>query len=417
MRLSDFIVQRLDDILIAWVDSIRRTVPVAEALGDAALRDNAQAILLAVAQAVAGNADLESLDALTRATCVHAADRVAQGFTLDQMASEFRAVRADVIRRWTDEVHDFSRQAHDEQMRFNDVLDHAVAGSTAHYAARLERARDLFLGVLGHDLRTPLAAISHSASLLRRVDTSAAQRREAIERIAKSAGRMDLMIQDLLDFTRSRLGTQLPVNRVPCSLEELARQVIDELAALHPGVTIALDASGDSRGRWDSERVMQLLSNLVDNAIRHRVGDAPVTVALRGEPDRVAISVHNVGDPIPPSEQKAIFDPLRRGINQDVTPSPIASSAGLGLGLYIARQIAVAHGGDVRLTSTPEDGTRFVATLARGAGEEVGARIAEEVGGANIAEEADERVDERASERADQRASAPESGGGSAGHP
>jgi signal transduction histidine kinase len=222
--------------------------------------------------------------------------------------------------------------------------------------------------VLGHDLRTPLAAITHSASLLRRGDTTDGQRSEAVDRIAKSAGRMDLMIQDLLDFTRSRLGTQLPMKAGPANLEEVGRQAVDELTALNPHIPIVIRTSGDLAGQWDRERVMQLLSNLLDNAIRHRAGEEPVTVELSGEDHRVSISVHNVGQVVPPGEQEVIFDPLRRGINREANPPAGASSAGLGLGLYIARQIALAHGGDVRLTSTAQTGTRFVATLARVAG-------------------------------------------------
>jgi signal transduction histidine kinase len=365
MRLSDFIVNHVDDILATWIASIRSSVPIAASLDDAALRDDAPAILAAIAQSLEHGPDSQTRAVLGDAACVHAARRVAQGFTLDQMASEFRAVRSDVIGRWTQEVRDFSREAHEEQIRFNDSLDHALASSTSHYALRLERARDLFLGVLGHDLRTPLAAISHSASLLGRSDATPDQRVDAIERIAKSAGRMNLLIQDLLDFTRSRLGTQLPMKPVACDLEKTAKQVLDELAALNPGTRIAFRPGGDLHGTWDCERVMQLLCNLVDNAIRHRSGNSPVTVELVGADEQVSISVHNVGQVIPPSEQRAIFDPLRRGIHHDAGKSQAGGSGGLGLGFYIARQIAVAHGGEVSLTSTPQDGTRFVATLAR----------------------------------------------------
>ncbi len=368
MRLAEFIVDRLDDILASWVAFIRHTVPVAEGLEDAVLRDDAQALLAAVARAVAGDFDAPNLAALGQAACVHAASRVAQGFTLDQMAAEFHALRSDVICRWTTQLRVFTRQVHEEQIRFNDVIDQALAGSTTHYAMRLEHARDLFLGVLGHDLRTPLAAISHSAALLQRGDTTEAQRSEAADRIAKSADRMDLMIQDLLDFTRSRLGAQLPMKAAPADLEAIARQVVDELSALNPDATVAFRTSGNLAGAWDRERVMQLLSNLLDNAIRHRTGGEPVTVELGGADDRVSISVHNVGAVIPPAEQEAIFDPLRRGVNQAPIPPTVGSSAGLGLGLYIARQIAISHGGDVRLTSTAETGTRFVATLDRIAG-------------------------------------------------
>lgn len=364
MRLSDFIVDRTDDILAGWIDFIRRTVPAAQAVGDAALLSDPQSILTAVARAVEGG-NAQALETLSQAASLHAANRADQGFTLDQMSAEFRAVRSDIIRRWTGELREFGRRTHDEQIRFNDVLDQASAGAASHYAAHLERGRDLFLGVLGHDLRTPLAAISHSASLLRRAGTTSEQRAEAVERIVKSAGRMGLMIQELLDFTRSRLGTQLPMNPVTCDLEDIAKQVLDELSALNPGIVLAIKTRGDLSGRWDSDRVMQLLSNLLDNAIRHHTGDGPVTVQLRGEMDHVSIAVHNVGRPIPAAEQKAIFDPLRRGIDPGERQPPSSGSAGLGLGLYIARQIAVAHGGDVRLESTTEQGTSFVATLAR----------------------------------------------------
>ena len=368
MRLADFIVTHLDDILSTWIGRVRQAVPVAESCDDAALREGARDLLAAAAYALKAGAGPQSMGAVADAAKAHAARRVAQGFSLDQMIAEYRAVRSDVMRRWTDAVREFSREAHDDQVRFNDVLDRAVAASTAHYASRLELARDLFLGALGHDLRTPLAAIAHSASLLRRGDAAKEQRAEAVDRIAKSAQRMDLMIQDLLDFTRSRLGTQLPMNPVPCDLEEIARQALDELAAFHPGTSIVFNPSGNLHGTWDCDRVMQLLSNLVDNAIRHCTGEEPVTVELHGKADEISISVHNVGQVIPPSEQKAIFDPLRRGMHQDPKQPPPGSTAGLGLGLYIAQQIATAHGGGIQLTSTAEQGTRFVATLPRRTG-------------------------------------------------
>jgi len=372
MRLSDFIVTHLDEILSSWIVRVRHAVSVAAAIDDAALEDDARELLAATAHALGSGAGPQSMAAVADAARAHAANRLAQGFSLDQMIAEYCAVRSDVLHRWTDTVRDFSREAHDDQLRFNDVLDRAVAASTAHYALRLELARDLFLGVLGHDLRTPLAAIAHSASLLRRGDAGKEQQVEAIERIAKSAQRMDLMIQDLLDFTRSRLGTQLPVNPAPCDIEAIARQAIDELTAFHPGTSIVFKPSGNLHGTWDSGRVMQLLSNLVDNAIRHRTGEEPVTVELRGNEDEVSIAVHNVGQVISPSEQKAIFDPLRRGMYEDPKQPPPGSTAGLGLGLYISLQIATSHGGGIQLTSTVEHGTCFVATLPRKVGGEVG---------------------------------------------
>ena len=379
MHISDFIVGHFGEILRDWRDFVRATVPVAEGLNDEALDDGAPDLLRAIAAAAvradstsAGQADAATPGAsaspihaaLAHAALAHASTRVFQGFTLDQMVAEYRALRANVLSKWTLAVGDFSREAHDDQMRFNEALDTALADSAAQYAARLERARNLFLGVLGHDLRTPLAAIAHSAALLRHGAAAEGLRDEALERVGNSARRMDRMIQDLLDFTRTRLGTQLPMNPIACNVAELGKQAVDELSAFHPGTPIVFKAEGDLEGIWDCERIAQLLSNLVENAIRYRAGATPVSVEVRGLEGRIEISVHNVGKVIPPAEQKAIFDPLRRGLHEP--PAGSAGEGGLGLGLYIAQQIAAAHGGGIRVSSSEAEGTRFLVTLARG---------------------------------------------------
>jgi signal transduction histidine kinase len=376
MKISDFIVVHFDEVLIDWLVFVRRNVAIAEDLEDGAIRDQAESLLRQIADAVrrqkdppsqpAAQADEIAAAPLGRAACAHAATRVLQGFTLEQMVAEYRALRSNVILRWTRDVSDFSREAHDDQIRFNDALDRALVASTAHYVSRLEMARDLFLGVLGHDLRTPLAAIIHSTALLRFPRVADDLRQEAVGRVSNSAMRMDRMIQDLLDLTRTRQGTRLPMKPCACNLEEIGKQALDELAAFHPGAKVLLKSSGHLQGTWDSERITQLLSNLVDNAIRHSAPDAPVTVELSGSTDTVHISVHNIGKAIPPAEQRMIFDPFKRGVHEPQAGS--GSRAGLGLGLYIALQIARAHGGSIRVSSSADAGTRFVVTMARHGG-------------------------------------------------
>jgi signal transduction histidine kinase len=363
MEISDFIDGHFDEIIGDWLHFLRQTVPAAEILDQQASGEEAAVLLKAIAACVTRPVPEGAEAALQEAARAHACSRVLQGFSLHQMASEYRNLRHYLLRKWTLVVDEFGRAAHENQLRFNEVIDSAMAHSAAKYAGRVELARDLFLGVLGHDLRTPLAAIANSVSVLRHGQASDELREEAIERISHCAKRMDRMIEDLLDFTRTRLGTQLPMSPAPCDLREICKQAVDELSASHPGTRINFSCSGDLQGIWDCERLAQLLSNLVENALRYGAGDTPVSVDVAGLEDRIEMSVHNLGQIIPPEEQRAIFDPLRRGVHQPPADSP--GSGGLGLGLYIAQQIAASHRGGIRLSSSAAGGTRFIVTLAR----------------------------------------------------
>jgi signal transduction histidine kinase len=217
--------------------------------------------------------------------------------------------------------------------------------------------RERFIGILGHDLRSPLTAIVASAGLLLRQRDLAPGSLAAATRIASSAERMGRMIRDLLDFTEARLGGGLAVVRRPSDLREVAQAVIDEVTAAHSDCTVVLDVQGDSSGNFDPDRVAQLLSNLLQNAQHYCPPGQPVEVALRGTPDRVEIAVSNSGPVIPEEERAVLFDPFRRG-------SHPGEHRGLGLGLFIVQQIARAHGGDVSVESR-QGRTTFRAVLQR----------------------------------------------------
>ena len=169
---------------------------------------------------------------------------------------------------------------------------------------------------------------------------------------------MNRMIGDLLDLTRTRLGNSIPVVRVPIDLEPLCTQVIAELEALHPPGGLRLACSGDLHGEWDGDRIAQVLSNLVRNAIQHGKPGEPVDVVADGAEDGVLLTVHNHGTAIPPEGLATIFEPMTRHVGGE------ASNQGLGLGLYIASQIAAAHGGSIGVTST-DTGTTFTVRLPR----------------------------------------------------
>lgn len=217
--------------------------------------------------------------------------------------------------------------------------------------------RERFMGVLGHDLRSPLTAIVAGAQLLRRQDLPEVALASAA-RIASSAERMRRMIGDLLDLTQARLGGGLALQRSRCDVHRIAQAVLDEILASTPGRRIELESSGETTASLDGDRVAQLLSNLLENAVRYAPADGVITVKVIGGAGQITVSVHNGGPGIPEEERKAIFDPFRRGQRR-------TDARGLGLGLYIVEQIALAHGGRVEVVSSDAGGTTFRVSLRR----------------------------------------------------
>jgi PAS domain S-box-containing protein len=217
---------------------------------------------------------------------------------------------------------------------------------------------EMFVGILGHDLRTPLSAVLTAAELgVRQAESQLT--RSLFERIRSSSTRMGRMIEQLLDVTRIRLGTGLEIRRREIELEQLCRSAADELKHIKPGREIVLDVRGDTRGRWDPDRVAQLVTNLLGNATEHAPRGSRISVFIDGTtPALVLVRVHNAGQ-IPPAVLPTLFDPFRRG------SSASRGAAGLGLGLYICREIALAHGGEIALHSTAADGTTFEVRLPR----------------------------------------------------
>jgi signal transduction histidine kinase len=230
--------------------------------------------------------------------------------------------------------------------------------------AEMERAvhfGEMFAGMLGHDLRNPLSAITTTAGLLAARADSETVARPAL-RVLTSAHRMERMIAQLLDFTRLRLGGGLPVERTRCDLAEICRSVIEELEPVHKR-QIRLHATGDVVGAWDHDRLSQMLSNLAGNACQHARPDRPIEIHLDGTaPDRARIQVANDGV-IPAELMPTLFEPLH-GAGESQPRR--GGSSGLGLGLFITQQIALAHGGTIAVTSTEAGGTSFVVDLPRG---------------------------------------------------
>jgi signal transduction histidine kinase len=232
--------------------------------------------------------------------------------------------------------------------------------------ARLEetlRANELFAAVLAHDLQNPLGAIITAAQVLIRRHRGGGPENDrnltTISRIVSSGQRMGRMITQMLDFTEARQGRGIRLRTRETELEELCKQASSELELANPEWKFRCQCSGDVRGTWDPDRLLQVLSNLLANAGHHGIAGSEIVLTADGlDPERVRLLVHNAGviaeDVLP-----RLFDPFR------MTHVRSSSSSGLGLGLYIVREIVRAHGGSIDITSSASDGTTFAIELPR----------------------------------------------------
>ncbi|CAN5225403.1 GAF domain-containing sensor histidine kinase [soil metagenome] len=232
-----------------------------------------------------------------------------------------------------------------------DVIDR-MALSEANLSSEREMSalREQFIAVLGHDLRNPLAAIDAGVQTLQR-ETLSARGTSVISLINGAVGRMSKLIDDVVDFARTRFGDGMVISRSPVALEPVVRHVIGELQAVHPDRIITSDITALGNIPCDPARLAQLFSNLIANAITHGRAEAPVHVRAEIADDIFEFSVENAGDQIPAEAMKRLFAPFARG---DIRPG----HEGLGLGLYIASEVTRAHDGELTVTST-EDVTRF----------------------------------------------------------
>ena len=365
MALSGFIRGNGEAIVSAFEAFARTLMPAGVNMVASELRDHAQEMLTALvadmerSQTVAEQAKKSmgqgAEHSLAASGHLHADARIRHGFTHAQLLAEFRALRASVLRLY--------EQTGDTDLggvrRFNEAIDEALTESMTRYTAMTDLYRDQFVGILGHDLRNPLNSIAAGATLLTMTTETDPRSANVASRILRSAHRMGRLIDDLLDLTVTRLGGAIPLKRATFALEQLCQEVILEAQAAHAGASVKFRSSGDLTGEWDRDRLAQVLSNLLGNAIRYGDGTA-VTLEAHGAPADVVITVHNCGVPIPPALQEAIFEPLVRN-----AASVSGETNGIGLGLFIARAIVASHEGDISVTSSESAGTTMSVRLPR----------------------------------------------------
>ena len=373
MRLADFIETSSEPILADWVAFARTSGDAGRAMSVTALRDHAVDMLRAIvvdlrtpqtdAEQSAkskGNAPVAPGDPATAAE-IHGAGRAESGFTVGEMVSEYRALRASVIRLWTRANGTLTGDDLDDLMRFNEMVDQSVAESLERYTQDIDRSKDMFIAILGHDLRSPLGAVITGSQFLLDCGGRSESEGKVIAGIARSGRRMNQMVGDLLDFTRGRLGSGIPIVRAEMDLESVVRDVAAEVRAGHPGIVIQVTASGDLHGRWDAGRIGQVLANLLGNAVQHGAPKTMIGVTVEGEAADVLLRVHNHGPPIPESELRTLFSPFKRFKSGEAA----APTSSLGLGLYIAERVVAAHGGTIDVRSSAAAGTLFTVRLPR----------------------------------------------------
>ena len=374
MRLATFITENLEEILVEWESFAASLLVPGQTMTSLALRDHASQILLAIAEDIeTSQTELEQAykskgfaqiaEATRTAAMTHGALRHLAGFDLRQLAAEYRALRASVLRLWLKRGV-ANESAFYEMTRFNEAIDQALAESITNYSNEVARSRDTFLAILGHDLRSPLSAIANSGLYLTAPGLlPVGAPLDAARRITRGAARMSTMIKDLLEYTRVRLGRSIPIAPEVANLEQVCRMAYDEIRAAHPERGFRLEISGDLKGRFDTERLQQVLANLLNNAVRHGERSEPITFSAHGDAEKVTLRVKNRGRPIPADQLQVIFNPLVQ-IPSALTDQDADSSTSLGLGLYIAREIVEMHGGTIEAESSGGD-TVFSALLPK----------------------------------------------------
>jgi signal transduction histidine kinase len=374
-RLADFIRHNESAIIREWIDFARTRSPASDGMSQLALQDHVVDILRFVA------ADLESSQTKTEqfdksrglsqghggsfhhsAAEIHAALRLADGFDIDQMVSEYRALRASVIKQWVAQHESLATTDVDDLTRFNEAIDEAVTESVAHYTRTINNSRNLFLGILGHDLRNPIGAASMAARRMEETGITDPKQAKVLSEIVKTTDRATRILDDLLDLTRSSFGTEIPIEKAKISMVALCEQIVQEFSGVSKIGDVDVKIEGDPIGFWDPVRIGQVLSNLIANALQYSDASRTVTATISGtDPKTVIVSVHNFGPSISAENQKTIFRSWMRGQVGDA-----GANTHLGLGLYIVKLIVDAHGGDISVTSDEERGTTFTLRLPRG---------------------------------------------------
>ena len=372
MKLSRFLVERAEDILVEWEAFAKTLEPAATLMSSDALRDHAHQIIKAIAL------DIESVqtdeqqvakshgDAPQKfsqsAAAIHGTLRELSGFSLVQLTAEFRALRASVLRLWLRSDSEFTKEVHEELVRFNEAVDQALSESAVTFSEHTNQTRERFLAILGHDLRTPLAAISMTGTLLQRTRSGESNAATGT-RLLRSAANMTTMVNDLLEYSRTQLGGKMPMTPAAADMGDIVQAALYNASLAYPDCDFELLSEGELSGVFDDVRLQQVIVNLLGNAAQYRAKGTRVVLRVTGEADEVGIAVTNMGPAISEESLKNIFSAMVQLPTEEEQPGRPRTS--LGLGLFIARETTLAHGGSIDVSSSDDLGTTFTVRIPR----------------------------------------------------
>ncbi|MES2658002.1 MAG: HAMP domain-containing sensor histidine kinase [Verrucomicrobiota bacterium] len=383
MRLPDFILTNIEPILGEW-EIFARSIWPGPAASALVLRDHAAEMLIAAAWDMkASQTDSEQIDKskghgeggssgrgeasdrVDDASNFHALSRLSSGFDLRGLVAEFRALRTSVVQLWIRSLPPPGPHEMQDVIRFNEVIDQLLSESIASFVSSVDASRECFLGILGHDLRNPLSSATMLAYLLAESTTLDPRCLHMAVTMRSSLDAMNHLIRDLLDFTGTRLGAKMTVLPNVMGLRPLCKEVLAEMRAIHPTRTFIFSSAceGEIAGEWDAKRLRQLISNLLGNAVQHGFATTPITVTVSSAETHVLLAFHNFGNCIPKEKLDVIFEPMK-GHQSAVSRERFTPAGSIGLGLYIAREVAKAHGGTITVTSAGEE-TIFTVQLPR----------------------------------------------------
>jgi signal transduction histidine kinase len=372
-RLSDFILENMESILQAWEDFARSIEPPALTMDDIELRDHAKLMLTAIA------VDLKTPQTLLEqsekskgraprgdhdtAAEIHAEARLLSGYSVEQLVSEYRALRSSVLHQWTSQTTTRQTTDMEDVTRFNEAIDQALAESVARYAHLVKQSENMFLAILGHDLRNPLGTVLTGATFIMRATDVPSKYVLAATRIFNSGQRMSKLIGDLIDFTRTHLGSGIPIKPKRMNLAEVCMNVVEELRTSHPERIIDFRGFAREDVFADDDRLAQVFSNMIGNALQYGARHLPIGVSISSTAEEVSVAVNNKGPVIPAKKLGNVFEPLVR-LTVRENPDDLRETS-LGIGMFIAREIVNAHNGTITVESNEADGTTFRITVPR----------------------------------------------------
>lgn len=372
MKFANFIKTHKKEITNEWVDFAQDNIEGVKKLQPDEVRDHIKQMLDRIVenmetsetrdeqeQKSKGNKNLRSRD--NKAANQHGEQRAGVGFNIMELSSEFRALRASILRLW--EAHSKAEKLEtdfQDMIHFNEAIDELWVVSIKRFDDKVNESKNWFMGILGHDLRNPLAAISGVQSILKLSKNLSEKEKSLIGRSDSSVKRMSELINNLLELTNLRLGGGMTISKSQVDLSKQSEKIVQELQLSYPEAEIIIKSPGPIQGEWDVIRLDQLMTNLITNALRYGKPGGPVTISVSAKANDASFEVHNEGSPIPETIKEMISSGKFSKNNGDPTKKD-----SYGLGLYIVKEIVDGHKGEIKVNSDEESGTTFKIILPR----------------------------------------------------